>query len=352
MAAMPNFRSISSSAVALAAVSCSALALLGACGPKAKPTSAPPTGPTAVPIPDGPGCPTGASVYVAVWRDATAGVSAGWTLPLANRTSAATTPAFQLLDEASAASLPARPAKLWLMPPGAPPCEATPGAAYADTVVDGPANDILGVQLTSKCPAPGKEQSQQLIALAADAAPTGCVAILPRPVAGRVGEAQGSSWQILPQSTPMPPAVEAAVPQKECAAPCERLWTVAQLELGGKPIAWDVAVEWLRVDPAQPDVCQWSTEHDGGIYFAKAGGGAEILQHQHAVEPLHLGVLLADRSGPKVIVLEHIGEYATFDVGAGGASGAAPAPARHLRWYVPNEELYAGDRKHGPYCGP
>lgn len=347
MAAMLPLRSSSSPAAPLIAL-CAALAL-AACGPKAKPTSAPPTGPTAVPIPDGPGCPAGASVYVAVWRDATAGVAAGWTLPLANRDSTALSPSFQLLDEAGAASLPPRPAKLWLMQPGAPPCEATPGAAYADTVVDGPANDILGVQLATKCPAPAKDQSQQLIALVADAAPTGCVAILPRPVAGRVGEAQRSSWQILPQSTPMPPAVEAAIPKKECAAPCEQLWTVAQLDFGGKPIAWDVAVEWLRVDPAQPDVCQWSTEHDGGIYVANAAGAAATLPHEHAIEPLHLGVLLADRSGPKVLVLEHIGEYATFDVGTGGA---APAPARHLRWYQPNEELYAGDRKLGPYCGP
>jgi hypothetical protein len=344
MAAMPPSRSFSSLLVALVTV-----VQLAACGPKAKPTSAQPTGPTAVPIPDGPGCPAAASVVVAVWRDATAGVAAGWTLPLANRATTATSPGFQLLDEAGAASLPPRPARLWLMPPGAPPCEATPGAAYADTVVDGPANDILGVQLTTRCPAPGKDQSQQLIALVADAAPTGCVAILPRPVAGRVGEAQGSSWQILPQSTPMPPAVAAAIPRKECAAPCEQLWTVAQLDFGGKPIAWDVSVEWLRVDPAQPDVCQWTTEHDGGIYVANPGGAAETLQHEHAVEPLHLGVLLADRSGPRVLVLEHIGEYATFDLGAGGA---APAPAHHLRWYVPNEELYAGDRKLGPYCGP
>jgi hypothetical protein len=344
MAAMPPSRSFSSLLVALVTV-----VQLAACGPKAKPTSAQPTGPIAVPIPDGPGCPAAASVVVAVWRDATAGVAAGWTLPLANRTTTATSPGFQLLDEAGAASLPPRPARLWLMPPGAPPCEATPGAAYADTVVDGLANDILGVQLTTRCPAPGKDRSQQLIALVADAAPTGCVAILPRPVAGRVGEAQGSSWQILPQSTPMPPAVAAAIPRKECAASCEQLWTVAQLDFGGKPIAWDVSVEWLRVDPAQPDVCQWTTEHDGGIYVANPSGAAETLPHEHAVEPLHLGVLLADRSGPRVLVLEHIGEYATFDLGAGGA---APAPAHHLRWYVLNEELYAGDRKLGPYCGP
>lgn len=321
---------------------------LAACGPKAKPT-APPAGPTAVPIPDGPGCPAASSVYVAVWREATEGVAAGWTLPLANRQSSATSSSFQLLDEAGAAALPPRPAKLWLMPPGAPPCEATPGAGYADTIVEGPANDVLGVQLTTTCAPPTKDQSPQLLAVVADVAPTGCVTILPRPVAGRVGEAKGTSWEILPQSTPMPPAVEAALAKKECAAPCERLWTVGQLDFGGKPIAWDVAATWLRVDPAQPDVCQWTTEHDGGIFVATASGAAETLQHEHNLEPLHLGALLADRAGAKVLVLEHIGEYATFDLGAGGSS---PTAAKYLRWYVPNEELYAGDRKLGPYCGP
>lgn len=351
-----------SAAAALAAVA--ALGLT-ACGPKAKPGG--PAGPVAVPIPEGPGCPSAASVLVAVYHEATAGAPGTWTLPLANRATTETTPRFQTLDAAAAAAanIPAPPAKLWLMPLGAPPCEATPGAFYADTVVDGPANDVLGVQLTTACPAPGKEQPLQLLAIVADAAPTGCVSILPRPVAGRVGEvvsvppAAGAppppagappaqTWQVMAQSTPMPPAIAAAVPQKECAAPCEPLWTVAQLEFAGKPIAWDVSLEWLRADPAQPDVCQWQTERDGGIWVSNASGAAERLTHDHAVEPLHLGAVLADRSGAKVLVLEHIGEYATFDLTA----GAAPQQARHLRWYQANEELYAGDRKLGPYCGP
>lgn len=326
-----------------------ALVSLGAiaCGPKPKPDG--PAGPVAVPIPDGPGCPGAASVMVAVYHEQSEGAPATWTLPLANRPSAETAARFQILAAAAAtaAAIPAPPPKLWLMPPGQPPCEAQAGAFYADTVVDGPANDVLGVQLTTQCAAPGKDQPLQVLAIVADAAPTGCVAILPRPVAGRVGEAQAQSWQVMSQSTPMPPAVEAAMPQKPCAAPCERLWTVAQLDFAGKPIAWDISLEWLRVDPAQPDVCQWQSEHDGGVWFATPAGAAERLAHEHAIEPLHLGAVLADRAGAKVLVLEHIGEYATFDLG-----GAAPQPARHLRWYAPNEELYAGDRKLGPYCGP
>lgn len=320
---------------------------LSACGGKAKPDSQQ-AGPSAVPIPDGPGCPAASAVMVAVWREASAGVEAGWTLPLANKPSTATAPAFQLLDDAGRAELPAAPAKLWLLAPGAPPCEAAAGAAYSDVIVDDPANEILGVRLTTSCPAPGAEHAQQQIALAADAAPTGCVAILPRPVAGRVGEAANQTWQIVPQSTPMPPAIEAAVPSKPCEAPCEKLWTVSQLEFGGHPIAWDVALEWLQADPAQPDVCQWKTEHDGGIYVANAIGAAELFHHEHAIEPLHLGAVLADRAGAKVLVLEHIGEYSTFDL----VSGSKPAVGRHLRWYAPNEELYAGDRRLGPYCGP
>ncbi len=326
--------------------------LAAACGSKsAGPAS--PGGPVAVPIPDGPGCPAAAQVLIAVYREGEGGVAPTWTLPLGNRPSAETAPRFAPLDEAAvaAAALPSPPALLWLLSPGAPPCQATPGAWYSDTVVDreagGAANDVLGVQLTSGCPAPAKDQPSQLIAVAAAAAPTGCVAIAPRPIAGRVGEAKDSSWQIVPQSTPLPPALEAAAPQRECGAPCEKLWTAAQLDFAGKPIAWDVALEWLGVDPAQPDVCQWTSSKDGGLWYADAAGNAVPLEHQQAQVPLHLSALLADRAGAKVLVAEHLGEYATFDLGAG-----APQPARYLRWYTPNAEVYATDRKLGPYCGP
>jgi hypothetical protein len=349
MLAMPRLpRFASTLSLSLSASALAAAALLAACKPRSPGPSAP-TGPTAVPIPDGPGCPAAAQVLVAVYREATDGVAATWTLPLGNRSSVETAPRFAPLDEAAvaAASLPAPPAKLWLVAPGAPPCEATPGAWYSDTVVDGEPNDVLGVQLTTSCAAPAKDQPLQLIAVAADAAPTGCVAIVPRPIAGRVGEAKDSSWQIVPQSTPLPPALEGALPQKKCGAPCEKLWTASQLDFAGKPIAWDVALEWLGVDPAQPDVCQWTSDREGGLWYADAGGAAVPLDHQKAQAPLHLGALLADRSGPKVLVLEHVGEYATFDVGAG-----APQQARYLRWYAPNPEVYAGDRKLGPYCGP
>jgi hypothetical protein len=319
------------------------------CGRHQSPAPVTPAVSGALPIPDGPGCPQAASAMVAVYHEPVGGLAATWNLPLANRASLGTSPSYQLLDAsaATAAGIPAVAAKLWLLQAGAAPCEATPGAWYADTVVDGPANDVLGVQLVTKCAAPSKEQPQQAIAVVSEIAPTGCVPILPRPVAGRVGEPQGSSWQVLPQSTPMPASVEAAMPQKPCTAPCEKLWTVAQIDFAGKPVAWDVAVEWLRVDRTQSDVCQWASEGDGGVLVAASSGAAERLVHEHSVEPLHLAAVLADRAGPKVIVLEHIGEYATFDLG-----GGAPIMARHLRWYVPNEELYAGDRKLGPYCGP
>jgi hypothetical protein len=274
-------------------------------------------------------------------------------LPLGNRPSAGTQPRYQPLDEASiaatlaAANLPAPPAKLWLMPPGQPPCEATPGAWYSDTVVDGQPNDVLGVELSTRCPVPGRDQPMQLLAIAADVAPTGCVAILPRPVAGRVGEAKDGTWQLVEQSTPLPPALEAAIEQKPCLAPCERLWTAAQLDFAAKPIAWDVSLEWLQADPLKANVCEWTSEQAGGLWYLTPEGAAAPLAHQAAVRPLHLGALLADRSGPKVLVLEHIGEYATFDLG-----GPAPVAARYLRWYVPNEQIYGGDRKLGPYCGP
>lgn len=325
-----------------------ALALTAACGPKAKPSPGAPAGAAAIPIPDGPPCPSAAAVMIAVAHEPSPGTPAMWHLPLANRATEEVAARYGVLDAAAAAAatVPPPPAKLWLMSGGAL-CEASPGAYYSEIIVDGRPNEVLGVQLTTKCPLPAAEAAQQAVALVADVAPTGCVAILPRPVAGRVAEEQDGQWRVLPQSTAIPPALAAAVPQKPCAAPCETLWTVAQVDFVGKPVAWDVAIEWLRVDPAQPDVCQWASEGDGGVFWATPAGGAERIADGHAVVPLHLGALLADRGGAKVLVLEHIGEYATFDVAAG-----ASQPARHLRWFQPNEELYGGDRKLGPYCGP
>lgn len=328
---------------------CLALVLAAAgCGGKTRPTPTAGGASSAVPIPEGPPCPAADAVMVAVVHEPSAGAPGMWHLPLANRPSTATGPSYRVLDAAAAAAaaIPAPPAKLWLMTGGAL-CEATAGAWYSDTVVDGPANEVLGVQLTTKCPLPGADQPQQVVALATDVAPSGCVAILPRPVAGRVGEEQGGRWSVLAQSTPIPAVVQAALPKKDCTAPCEPLWTVAQVDFAGKPVAWDVALEWLHVDPAQPDACQWASEGDGGVLLASASGVAERVTDGHAVTALHLGAVLADRAGAKVMVLEHVGEYSTFDLGPAGGK-----LARHLRWYVANDELYAGDRKLGPYCGP
>lgn len=326
-----------------------ALALVAAaCGPKAK---SPPiaggaaTGTAgAVPIPEGPPCPAADAVMIAAVHDTGPGAPNRWHLPLANRPSTATSPSYRVLDAAaaSAAGVPAAPAKLWMMVNGTL-CEATAGDYYSSVVLDGPANEILGVQLTTKCALPSNEQPQLAVAFAAEAAPTGCVSILPRPVAGRVGDDQNGRWSVLPQSTPIPDGLAAALPRKECQPPCEALWTVAQVDFGGKPVAWDATLEWLRVDPQQ-DACSWASEGDGGVYLAATGAR---LDDQHAVSPLHLATLLADRGGPKTLLLENVGEYTTVDLTA-----APPRVARHLRWYLPNEELYAGDRKLGPYCGP
>ncbi len=346
-----RFSSPAPAALTLGAVV--AVGLLVGCGSRGQQASQPNLGgPVAVPIPEGPGCPGGAAVFAAVYHEAANGSPATWTLPLGNRAATSETPRYQRLDEPAvvAAGLTAPPPKLWLMVTGAPPCEATPGPWYSDTVHDGTPNDVLGVELTSRCAVPGKDQPMQVIAVAADVAPTGCVAILPRPIAGRVGEAVDGTWQIMAQSTPLPPALEAAIEQRPCAAPCERLWTASQLDFGGKPIAWDVSLEYLVADPAKANVCEWTTSQAGGLWAATAAGGAAPLTHQYAQVPLHLGALLADRSGPKVLVLEHIGEYATFDLG--GVEGQAPQPARYLRWYIPTSQLYGADRKLGPYCGP
>jgi hypothetical protein len=304
------------------------------------------------------GCPAASQVYVASYltRDdgAQAGGHTGWVLPLFDRKvdSLANQPEYTQIDAATAASLgvPAAPSSAWLMVPGQPPCKATAGAYYA-AAVDAPTPNIThGVELAG-CAAPPPDEQQDAGALVAitDQPPSDCQLVLPRPVASRLGETDAQKhWQRPTRETPIPPALAAAIPPHDCRAPgCETLWTIAQVDVAGRPVAWAGAVNWLTIPPntTPASQCDWKAETFAGFFVAGPGGEAvRVTEGQD--HPLLLSTVLADSTGARVMVAEGPGEYATYDLAAGAAR-----LARHVTWLRLPPEAYAIDERIGPSCG-
>lgn len=303
----------------------------------------------------GVGCPAPTDVHVASYltqEDASSGHT-GWVLPLhdARVAKAPDQPEYAAIDAAAAAAagVPAAPSQLWLMLPGQAPCKATIGAYYAAVVDSSVANITYGVELTG-CAAPPKEQQQdaEAIALVSEQAPTECQVVPPQPVAARLGETDAQKqWQRPTKQTAMPPAFAAAVPARDCRAPgCETLWAVAQVSVGGQPVAWSGAVNWLTIPAGATPAsqCTWKAETFAGFFVADPRGNA-VKVTEGQTHPLLLSAVLADRSGPRAAITQGPGEYAVYELGHGGAK-----LARQLTWLALPDEAYALDERLGPVC--
>jgi hypothetical protein len=145
------------------------------------------------------------------------------------------------------------------------------------------------------------------------------------------------------KDTPIPPEIAKVVPAKSCTPPaCEPLWSIAQIDVGGKPIAWAGALNWLATDAGEP--CKWKAERFSG-FFVAGPDGAPVRVTEGQDHPLALTAVLADKSGAKVLVAEGPGEYSTYDL----ANGAATL-ARHLVWFRPDPESYDVVDHLGPVC--
>lgn len=303
------------------------------------------TGPTET----GAGCPTASSVYLTSYLQAEGG-KGHWVLPLHDKLvpSVEGVADYARIDAAAAtaAGVPQPPSSLWLLLPNAEPCKATIGSYYAAAITEGAPNMAYGVEL-SGCAAPPKEAvDASAIAVVSEAIPSGCKVVAPRPVASRLGEtdAQGA-WSAPKKETPIPAELAKIVPPKECAAPaCEKLWSVAQVDVGGKPVAWAAAINWLTVGEAGKQ-CEWPVEKFSGFFVAGADGTpVKVTEGQD--HPLALVGVLADSGGAKVLFASGPGEYTAYDLGASGAT-----VGRHLVWLVPHEESFAETDRLGPECG-
>jgi hypothetical protein len=283
----------------------------------------------------------------------------GWVLPLHDKVvdSIEGVPDYQTIDEAAAtaAGVPAPPRVAWLLAPSGP-CKATIGAHYAAAVDGPPPNLAYGVEL-SGCAAPPEASAGDASAIVltydagvADAgAPADCKPVPPRLVAARLGEHDDKgTWSRPTKETPIPPAFAKIVPDRPCApADCEKLWSIAQVEVSGQPVAWAGAVNWLTIPPGEgPDKqCEWKAERFSGFFVAGPDGTpAKVTEAQE--HPLVLLAVLADAGGAKVMIATAPGEYTTYDLGGGAAR-----VGRHLVWLRPHPESYVEVDQLGPQCG-
>jgi hypothetical protein len=314
-------------------------------------------GPTAQP---GLGCPPASAVYMASYLTPAEGSKeghTGWVLPLHDKVvdTSQGVPDYQAIDAAAAgaAGVPAPPKVAWLLAPGGP-CKATIGGYYAAAIDGPPANLTYGVEL-SGCAAPPEGADGSAIVLTYDGgvadagAPTDCKLVPPRPIAARLGETDDKGkWSRPAKETPIPPGFAKVVPDQPCAAPgCEKLWSIAQVEVGGKPVVWAGAVNWVTIPLGDgPDKqCEWKVDRFSG-FFVAGPDGAPVKVTEAQDHPLVLAAVLADSGGAKVMIATAPGEYTAYELGGGAAR-----VGRHLVWLVAHPESYAEVDQLGPACG-
>jgi len=209
---------------------------------------------------------------------------------------------------------------------GIVPCRVTYGMFY-QAAIDGPTKNITyGVEL-SGCGAPADPNIETVVALASPEPPGQCQVIAPK-IAERIGEDKDGKWSRPTKETPLPPAF--VVPQKDCAAPCEKLWVAGSVEIGGKMIAAAGAVNWLT----PTNGCEWT----GDKYFAFFIGDKQQTQEH----PQPLFAVLADSGGPKAVIASGPGEYTVYD--------PAGNVGHHLVWLVPHPDSYNDVVALGPDC--
>jgi len=319
--------------------------MLAGCPPKTG-------GGTNPPLPTGVGCPTGSSVYVAVFESAQdCKGHTGWVLPLHDvKTDTGNAQPYTPIDQAaaSAAGVPPPPASIWLMMPGTAPCRATPGSYYA-TAIDGrDKNTSYGVELNG-CTPPADVADSFAIALVSNEPPTDCHIESPKPSGARLGTMnENKQWVRPAKASPIPDALAPLIPQHDCKPPaCEMLWAFTQVDVNNTPVAWAGAVNWLAIPPnATPETqCQWKAETFSG-FFVPGPDGKAVKVDEGQDHPLLLTAVLADRSGPRVLLATGEGEYTAYDLG-----GPKPVVARHLVWLVAPAEAYQIDDHIGPECG-
>ncbi|HET9989542.1 MAG TPA: hypothetical protein VFQ65_13515 [Kofleriaceae bacterium] len=324
-------------------LACCSLLVLAACPPRSQPVTPPP------PQPAGAGCPSAKDVYVASYLTQDAGKGrTGWVLPLhAAKVDASAD--YQALDAAAvaAAGMPAAPVgNIWLVAGMGAPCQAKLGGAYAAKIEGPPASVSYGYELDG-CSAPADPQDASGVLLASQEPPSACQFEAPHPVAERLGAMDAKQqWQKPEKETPIPAALEPAIPAHECVAPgCQKLWAIAEIDVANNPVAWAGAVNWFQIgDPAAQ--CSWKHDQFSGFFIPSPNSPpVKITEGQAPDHPLALSAALVDRSGAHVLIADGPGEYATYDLTPGRV-----ALGNHFEWMIAPSEAWEMLDHLGPVC--
>ncbi len=324
----------------------SLLVLLAACPPPGR--NGPPPPPPPQP---GAGCPSAQDIYFASYLTlAEPGKPGhvGWVLPLVDKPvdTVEGLLAYAPADAAAGLAVPTTKT-LWLFAANTQPCKATFGAFYQTPISATAPNIAYGVELEG-CPKPADEQESGAIILAQDAPPTDCRLETLQPLAERLTDSTDKKhWSRPTKATPLPPALTAILPPHECTAPtCEMLWEIGQVAVNNQPVVLAGTVNWLAIPPdAAPETqCDWKDETFSGFFtIGRDGKATKVTEGQE--HPLSLTSVLVDRTGPRALVAQALGEYATYELSPDGAK-----LARHLVWLRDNAEAYELDDHLGPNC--
>ena len=301
----------------------------------------------------GVGCPTAQNVYLAQYihpPDGEPGYT-GWAIALHHQTvdSLEGKPAFAAIDPqaATAAGVPPAPLSVWLLPPDGPLCKATIGSYYAEAIDATTKNLSYGVTLAG-CAAPTNPQdAATAIAMVSSEPPSQCQPVAPRPVAARLGTSDAGVWSRPTKETPIPEAFAKVIPERACTAPdCEKLWSIGQVDIGPKAVAWSGAVNWIEIPPgADPKAaCTWKVDTFSG-FFVAGSDGTPVKVTEGQDHPLALFVVLADKVGAKVLVAVGTGEYSTYDL-----AGSVATLGRHVVLLEDDPRAYESLDHLGPEC--
>jgi hypothetical protein len=229
------------------------------------------------------------------------------------------------------------PRTIWIYASDGAPCRATATAGFTLVTNVGPISEQTGVEL-SGCAQPAGRSSEDTVGLVGDDPFAGCTWTPAEDVAGQGGEVgEDGVWKRLDGGTPIPAELSASVDQRACTAGCVPLWHVR----AAAKDAYDVTQTWMKTTTG--DAC--SLEHDDATRMLVRSGDRLVPLPDDAVGNQELWGVFRDAGGPRMAVLDDVGEFSVFNV------SAAPALARHVVWFDKNEED-ANWRSLAPYCGP
>jgi hypothetical protein len=308
-----------------------AICVLGACGSAPVPTATTPTAGAAAGA-----CPAADRVVFVRWMervDDGTKLQPGWRAFLTNRH----------LDHddgptyAAGALAADAPRSIWIYPGEGAPCRATASAGFRLVTNVGPVSEQTGVELTG-CPKPGTDQPEEVLGLPGDDSIAGCAFTPAEGVAVRSGDlGEDGVWAFSGGETPIPDQLAGLTDHRACTAPCVALWSVRAASAD----AYDVVQTWMKSTTG--DAC--SLEHDDATSVLVRSGDRLTPLPADAVGNQGLVGVFRDGGGPRLVVLDDVGEYTVFSV------GATPAPPVHRVWFDKNEED-ANWRSLAPYCGP